>query len=149
MSENESESEIEARASDLERHYRGVSAVVDKRPIVVAATDLRHALGMESPAGSLNKTVCARFVATCDDDEETPADALEAMHTAAELRERVAETAELESVPSSLGPVIYDLMAHIEDAESDDMGALAVENAHEEEEYEESYYEEIDGSDDE
>lgn len=144
------ETTADERRTALETHYRGVAALAEKKPLTVAATDLRHALGMDSPAGSLSKTVLARSLAIVDDDEETPADALEAMHTAEELRERAAKTFELEAKPTSLGPIVYTLLARVEKAsDEENIGDLAVKNSDEEEEYKESYYEKLEVDDDE
>lgn len=144
MSETDDATTLEERIGDLETAYRGAGALEGKKPLTCAATDLRHALGMSSPAGSLNKEVCARVIALKEDGDLSRAGLIRAESTASDLRERLSLACELEEErPRSLGPVIYDLMAHVETAyDGESIAKLALANKTDDEaNFEESYLE--------
>lgn len=133
--------DIADRSTDLEEKYRGAGALTGKKPLACAATDLRHALGMEKPARSLNKTVCARVVSLAEDGDLGRAGLLEAENTASDLRESLAGVIAADETPTSLGPVVYDLLAAVEKAsDAETVATLAIENKTDDEvDFEESY----------
>lgn len=129
------------RSNELQNQYVGAAQIADKNPRVVAATDLRHALGMEQPANSLNKEVMARTLSIVQQGSTQMAGLLQAENTAQELRENLADELELSDEPRSLGPVMYKIMAHVEEQyDAEHIGEIAIQNKTDDEaDFEQAY----------
>lgn len=145
---------LEERRNELENEYAGAAKLAGWRRLRTAATDFRHALGMDTPANSLNKEVMARTLAIVRAGELGTHGLISAENTAKELRASlVEEVALVDEEPTSLGPVIFDLMTAVEAAsDTENVAKLAVENTPEEDDFEESYlgkrYDAVEDSDD-
>jgi len=116
--ENDGERTLEKHAGDLRRRYKAVGTLAEKKPLYVSATDLRHALGRDSPAKSLSKGLMVAFLAEVTDRSagDIAVDSDGSRRAADEIRADMFDVLEATSESTSLGPHIYRMLAAIERA---------------------------------